>query len=958
MLPLTATELLSCRKTHSVPNTPATSVAEEADGSRHGGTVVRLFYAFFIFFLALVRGGRFGRGRYARVDRAGRASVPAYRRTTICSKGSPHVPGWRRLVHMKTADVTRTPSVARRRAPPAVPSPPRSRAHPAGHNPQPAPRCRRAWPLTDGRPRRAACPQVLRTGSLLCAAHLPGSSGEAADSTQCTPSRQSEQWPLTARCARPRRRAPNKTRRQTPRSAGCWSLVARACVLTAMQPERTDEHSEFQSRNIRIPYARVIRMADFEPPLATVDEPIARVDERTNRRAFAAALFAPPSPPPPPPGRRDGVEVSTASPLSAGGASAVTEQPRRRLRDPPLGCTSPLRSLAGQLGAADDRERSRARHGAGPEALADVQPDHALLAELAIAKRGARALSRPSELEEQLSLAAATSLPAIHALCLRQPSGDEMHLLCDPADTMGRVREAYAMHNGSSASDIRLYNDEEGSRYPADATTAQSGLQDGDCILVETVKTGGGRSGGKQKASDTDDDRGLDAEMLSFISIDFHHFHGSPVTWDDVHGAEPIRQALSSIVKAHRNPRAYRGAARARCFFFIEGPPGTGKTSAVRAMVSELLELEKPFTVFAPTGADLVTGKGGGDDARRIRALFRIAQAHAPSVIFIDECDSLLHGDSFRIQEMKTVMTELEGRQERDVILVCATNDASRINRAITSRFGDPIRLLLPSSEVRRQIVTTALRDNEHTLDDAGWRHVLEATEGRDGRWLAETLCRGAAVRVADEATERGDEEPRPIQLTDFKAVLEEAGASISSSAAATAPPVAAQSSAPSTAAGSSAAPPPAIGAAASTPAAILSAYRSVIVPRPDGAERGLGVSMADAIAALRDRRPEVLLHVCSSDSAPMVNALSAGMQYPSARAALAQLHSRVYPNKPTWFNYHTSKTSKTSAVTVAIPTPTPFITTGSRTKKWLTAWACYGFMVAAGDSHAPSSPL
>ena len=132
--------------------------------------------------------------------------------------------------------------------------------------------------------------------------------------------------------------------------------------------------------------------------------------------------------------------------------------------------------------------------------------------------------------------------------------------------------------------------------------------------------------------------------------------------------------------------------------------------------------------------------------------------------------------------------------------------------------------------------------------------------------------------------------------------------------------------------------------AAAAAEAPILVAYRAVVVPRPDEDERGLGVSMADAVAALHARRPQgegrspVLLHVCGGNAETYDALIRGGEKLPSVRAALADLHSRAYPQHATWTNYNTKKGPR--------PSGCPYTKTGDQ-KKYLVTWACRGFMAA-----------
>jgi hypothetical protein len=127
----------------------------------------------------------------------------------------------------------------------------------------------------------------------------------------------------------------------------------------------------------------------------------------------------------------------------------------------------------------------------------------------------------------------------------------------------------------------------------------------------------------------------------------------------------------------------------------------------------------------------------------------------------------------------------------------------------------------------------------------------------------------------------------------------------------------------------------------------LLDAYRAVIKPRPEEHEGGLGVSMADGVKALHERRPEgearspVLLHVCGGDVATYDALLRGGKDVKVApqRQTLADLHSRAYPQQATWINYNKSGPR---------PAGCPYIKTGANgVKKYLITWACRGFMVA-----------
>ena len=241
----------------------------------------------------------------------------------------------------------------------------------------------------------------------------------------------------------------------------------------------------------------------------------------------------------------------------------------------------------------------------------------------------------------------------------------------------------------------------------------------------------------------------------------FHVVNDRIITWDDVHGAEDVKKQVSYFFLALQNPSAWCDAVP-RNHLLLAGSPGTGKTSAVRAIshqaTSTKLESAQTITFFAPTGADLFT-------AAKVRKLFKDARDRAPSIVFIDECEKAFSGDSHRVQELKILLD----KQPRNVLLVCATNETTGINTAIMSRFGSVLRLPLPSSTVRRRIIETALR-GKASLNDEDWVRIIQATEGKDGRWLSGTLCGEAHRAVAHEAGIGGN--VRAITFADFETMF------------------------------------------------------------------------------------------------------------------------------------------------------------------------------------------
>jgi len=220
--------------------------------------------------------------------------------------------------------------------------------------------------------------------------------------------------------------------------------------------------------------------------------------------------------------------------------------------------------------------------------------------------------------------------------------------------------------------------------------------------------------------------------------------------FDDVAGAENAKQDLQQVIDFLRDPRRYRklGAKLPRGVL-LKGPPGTGKTLLARAVAGEA---DVPF--FSISGSEFIeTFVGVG--AARVRSMFEEAKKEAPSVVFIDEIDSIGRsrgtglggGHDEREQTLNQILNEMDGFSGREaVVVMAATNRPDVLDPALLrpGRFDRKVNLELPRREARKAILEVHVRDVPLD-DDVDLDAVAAATTTFSGADL-ENLVNEAAL--------------------------------------------------------------------------------------------------------------------------------------------------------------------------------------------------------------------
>ncbi|CAN8237774.1 unnamed protein product [Cochlearia groenlandica] len=276
------------------------------------------------------------------------------------------------------------------------------------------------------------------------------------------------------------------------------------------------------------------------------------------------------------------------------------------------------------------------------------------------------------------------------------------------------------------------------------------------------------------------------------------------VSFDDIGALENVKDTLKELVMLPlQRPELFGKGQLTKPTkgILLFGPPGTGKTMLAKAVATEA------GANFINISMSSITSKWFGEGEKYVKAVFSLASKISPSVIFVDEVDSMLGrrenpGEHEAMRKMKNeFMINWDGLRTKDrerVLVLAATNRPFDLDEAVIRRLPRRLMVNLPDATNRSKILSVILA-KEEIAPDVDLEAIANMTDGYSGSDL-KNLCVTAAHLPIREILETEKKEKtaaqaenrqapplysctdvRPLTMNDFKVAHEQVCASVSS---------------------------------------------------------------------------------------------------------------------------------------------------------------------------------
>lgn len=249
------------------------------------------------------------------------------------------------------------------------------------------------------------------------------------------------------------------------------------------------------------------------------------------------------------------------------------------------------------------------------------------------------------------------------------------------------------------------------------------------------------------------------------------------VKFSDIIGMNNLKQIIYEIIiMPNVRPDLFTGLRQPQRGLLLFGPPGTGKTMIAKAIANEC------ESTFFNISASSLTSKWVGESERTVRSLFKLAYKKQPSIIFIDEIDSVLSkrsdNDNEAAKRLKTeFLIQFDGlgsNKDAKLLVIAATNRPMDLDDALLRRLPKRVYCGPLDEEGRFHYVKKLLNKIEYDIKDEEIRMIAAQTERYSNSDLLE-LCREAAYEpVREKTTEEilKIDKFRPIVFKDFEKAM------------------------------------------------------------------------------------------------------------------------------------------------------------------------------------------
>ncbi|PKA48946.1 Katanin p60 ATPase-containing subunit A1 [Apostasia shenzhenica] len=222
------------------------------------------------------------------------------------------------------------------------------------------------------------------------------------------------------------------------------------------------------------------------------------------------------------------------------------------------------------------------------------------------------------------------------------------------------------------------------------------------------------------------------------------------VTFHDIGALDNVKDTLKELVMLPlQRPELFcKGQLTKPCKgILLFGPPGTGKTMLAKAVATEA------GANFINISMSSITSKWFGEGEKYVKSVFSLASKIAPSVVFVDEVDSMLGrrenpGEHEAMRKMKNeFMINWDGLRTKDkerVLVLAATNRPFDLDEAVIRRLPRRLLVNLPDASNREKILKVIL-SKEELAPDVDLEAIANMTDGYSGSDLKVNLCVTAA---------------------------------------------------------------------------------------------------------------------------------------------------------------------------------------------------------------------